>query len=71
MFMSLRFISIRAAHTSIIVLLVIPIVNYIPLLQMLMEVRTHYSDLIYVMTHVINKMRPLGIGLHDFTVHIA
>lgn len=39
MLMSLRFISIRAVYTSVIVLLVIPIANYIPLLQTLMEVR--------------------------------
>lgn len=39
MFMSPRFISIRVVYTSIIVLLVIPIANYIPLLLTLMEVR--------------------------------
>lgn len=39
MLMSLSFISIRAAYTSIIVLLVIPIANYIPLIHSLIEVR--------------------------------
>lgn len=39
MLMSPSFISIRAVYASIIVLLVIPIANYIPLLLSLMEVR--------------------------------